>query len=1172
METYRIFVSSPGDAHFERLRVDRVVARLNGELAGAVRLATVRWETAFYSAHDTFQAQIPLSTDCSIVLAIFRGRLGTELPPEFPRMPDGEAYPSGTAYEVLTAIAKRQQGSALPDVFVFRCTEPPTVRLDDEASEDEVRTQWARLKRFFTRWFVTEQGHFRAAFDTFATPDDFEQKLERLLRDWLRERLGQSGTVAWPIATMGSPYPGLQSFGPRHAPVFFGRARDTARIVEAWSEAGRRGTPFLLVVGASGSGKSSLARAGLVPRLTTPGVVDTVDCWRVAALRPGESPDGPIAALAHALMQGAADLPRSEEGRPPALPEIAAGDYRTPADLAALLAHADAAAVRPLLAALDKVGEAERAAHAMQGKTRCDLVILVDQLDELFAATLDADTRRRFAQILEHLVATGRVWVVATLRADLYGLLLKDEVLFRLKDKGVAHDLAPPALADMAEAVRGPARAANLTWEVDAGTRESLDDRLIGDIDRPDLLPIVQFVLDRLFAQRGTQDGRVVLTHAAYQALGTLNGAIDTAAEAALAPLGPAAIAALPRLLRSLVVHAAGTGGAAGATLALRQAQLAALAQDEATRGLVRALTDARILVSGRDAADAPVVGLAHQRVIEAWARARDIIAQSADLLRVREEVEEASRRWDAAGRRNDLLIRPGLALSEAEHAAAALGDELPPGPRAFVERSTAAAKLRQRLTAIAAGVFLALAIGAGVLGFIAREQPGKAEQAAAEAQAQMRLATAARAAADEQRKNAEAARALAEEQRQKAEDAQRTILAESVRTEEARKLADARRRDAELRLAAADELMEPGKAEQLRQCLASTQRLSTHPAPQATRAYFVARWHVDQVGGSSDIDWREDGTCDFKSMLFANGAQAVDTKGDVCTWSFEALPDNEFAINVQSAALGDRFPKRLRFKPVSPTRIRNVDANYDATRIVCPAQELTLDRAVVADLKDRVAAPRSASTGNMTLQRDLANAIDRLGAALAGQGDLAGALAQYQDSLKLRLAIARTDDENRVWQRDLSSTLLLLGLARAGLKQDAAALDAYRSSLAIRLNLYSEKPTDAVASADLAFAHERIGDLLARMGNTRAEARDEYQLALNQRSDLTMADPNNAQRTTELIVVMYKLGSLSDSAKAKVLLGKALELAELLDKSQSLAPEYADLPKFLKGELAKLK
>ena len=139
METYRIFVSSPGDVQFERQRVDRVVARLNGELAGAARLVSVRWETEFYSAHDTFQTQIPPSTDCNIVVAIFRARLGTELPPNFTPMPDGSPYPSGTAYEVLTAIAKRQQGGELPDVFVFRHPEPPLVRLDDEEKADETR-------------------------------------------------------------------------------------------------------------------------------------------------------------------------------------------------------------------------------------------------------------------------------------------------------------------------------------------------------------------------------------------------------------------------------------------------------------------------------------------------------------------------------------------------------------------------------------------------------------------------------------------------------------------------------------------------------------------------------------------------------------------------------------------------------------------------------------------------------------------------------------------------------------------------------------------------------------------------------------------------------------------------------------------------------------------------
>ena len=88
MERFRIFVSSPNDVSHERRRVERVIERLNGEFAGVAHLAAIRWETEFYQAHTTFQAQIPASTECDIVIAIFHGRLGTELPPDFERMPD----------------------------------------------------------------------------------------------------------------------------------------------------------------------------------------------------------------------------------------------------------------------------------------------------------------------------------------------------------------------------------------------------------------------------------------------------------------------------------------------------------------------------------------------------------------------------------------------------------------------------------------------------------------------------------------------------------------------------------------------------------------------------------------------------------------------------------------------------------------------------------------------------------------------------------------------------------------------------------------------------------------------------------------------------------------------------------------------------------------------------
>ena len=79
----RVFVSSPGDTIHERGRVDRVVERLNGEFAGTARLETIRWETEFYRADTGFQPQIPEAAECDIVIAVFRHRIGTELPSTF---------------------------------------------------------------------------------------------------------------------------------------------------------------------------------------------------------------------------------------------------------------------------------------------------------------------------------------------------------------------------------------------------------------------------------------------------------------------------------------------------------------------------------------------------------------------------------------------------------------------------------------------------------------------------------------------------------------------------------------------------------------------------------------------------------------------------------------------------------------------------------------------------------------------------------------------------------------------------------------------------------------------------------------------------------------------------------------------------------------------------------
>src|SRR5258708_7787018 len=216
-------------------------------------------------------------------------------------------------------------------------------------------------KTFFDTWFFTEQGHFQAAFHNFTS---------------------------------------LAAFGTKHAAVFFGRGRDISRAVDAWKGAAESGTPFLLIIGASGAGKSSLARAGLEPRLTVSGVVPEVDLWRVAVLRPSEMPGGPVASLATRLLDGPGDIPESEAGRPAALPELAESDFRTPAELTELLRNAGAAAVTPLVRTLDRLGEAARRQQGYDRPVRIDLGVLIDQLDEFFATDVDAAERTGFAALL----------------------------------------------------------------------------------------------------------------------------------------------------------------------------------------------------------------------------------------------------------------------------------------------------------------------------------------------------------------------------------------------------------------------------------------------------------------------------------------------------------------------------------------------------------------------------------------------------------------------------------------------------------------------------------------------------------------------------------------------------------------------------------------------------
>jgi hypothetical protein len=123
--------------------------------------------------------------------------------------------------------------------------------------------------------------------------DDFEAQAEVLLRNWLEEKVLHGRSLTWPAEIKGSPFRGLAAFGAKHAPVFFGRSRDITKVIDRLKDAAEKGCPFLLVDGASGAGKSSLVRAGLVPRLTAAGVVPSVArFWWLSPICPRQSKVG----------------------------------------------------------------------------------------------------------------------------------------------------------------------------------------------------------------------------------------------------------------------------------------------------------------------------------------------------------------------------------------------------------------------------------------------------------------------------------------------------------------------------------------------------------------------------------------------------------------------------------------------------------------------------------------------------------------------------------------------------------------------------------------------------------------------------------------------------------------------------------------------------------------
>jgi hypothetical protein len=370
--TIRVFISSPADVRPERLKAEQIISRLDREFDYHFKVAAVLWEREPLVATHHFQdpENIPQPRGCDIVVVILWSRLGVPLPMEerFRGAVSGRIPITGTEWEFEDAYAGfRERG--VPDLLLYRKTARVSADLDDEGALDEARAQRKAVQDFIGRWFQTEDGKgYIAALNSFATTDRFEEQLYEHLHALLERRAGaraKRGAIRW----HKPPYRGLLSFDYEQALVFKGRTRARNKLRECLAGQIGRGTAFVLVFGASGSGKSSLVKAGLLPDLALPGMIGRVAVVRRAIMRPSDAGADLFAALASAILSR------------PALPELAGLQYGAE-QLSALLHDAPAQAALPIRQGLAEAGK--RAEPPLTDIAEARLVIVVDQLEEIF--------------------------------------------------------------------------------------------------------------------------------------------------------------------------------------------------------------------------------------------------------------------------------------------------------------------------------------------------------------------------------------------------------------------------------------------------------------------------------------------------------------------------------------------------------------------------------------------------------------------------------------------------------------------------------------------------------------------------------------------------------------------------------------------------------------------
>jgi len=446
------------------------------------------------------------------------------------------------------------------------------------------------------------------------------------------------------------PYKGLYPFSLADSTDFYGREETVQYVLQQLEE-----QPIVFLIGPSGSGKSSIVHAGVLPVLlsirqlptaTGQRLGATQTLWSIVEFRPGADP---FRALAETLIRlHSATLPHAR------------------IDLAEL--------TRSLTSE-----DAPRHALGLLHKHKRTL-LFADQFEELYTLCDSPAVRRAFIDLLLHLAAghddAPQVSLLISMRADFTGQALTHRPFADALQRG-GIVLGPMGRGELRRAIEEPARNRGVVFEA------GLVDRLLDDVgEESGNLPLLQFALTELWVRR---DGWQI-SHSVYDAIGRVAGALASYADQVFAQLD----ATEQTLARRLFVQLVQPGDETGDTR--RPAIRSELG--EPVWVLARKLADMRLVVTGHSD-DMESVELVHETLIRNWSRLREWMDEDRDFRRWQQRLRTFLLHWQASGREDEALLR-GLSLSEAARWVDVRRTELSQIEQTFIDASLAAHTNRQ--------------------------------------------------------------------------------------------------------------------------------------------------------------------------------------------------------------------------------------------------------------------------------------------------------------------------------------------------------------------------------------------------------------------------------------------------------------------------------------------